>query len=105
MREINACHENACHLAIAALVRTILDHVPPIFGFKGFAEVANNYLGGRSFKESMGHLDNAARKIADQHLHMQVRKREVLPTIVQVDFSNNVDLLLSEIVRILSAKA
>jgi len=49
----------------------------------------------------MGHLDNAARKIADQHLHVQVRKREVLPTIVQVDFSNNLDLLLSEIVRIL----
>lgn len=98
LREINVCHANACYLAITALVRTVLDHVPPIFGCKTFSEVAHNYGGPRSFKESMGHLDNAARKIADQHLHVQVRKREVLPTIVQVDFF---DLLLSEIVRIL----
>lgn len=101
LHEINVCHEHACYLAITALVRTVLDHVPPIFDCKTFSEVSNNYEGTKSFKESMGYLDNTARKIADQHLHVQVRKREVLPTFVQVDFSNNVDLLLSEIVRIL----
>jgi hypothetical protein len=101
LREINVCHENRCYLATAALVRTVLDHVPPIFGCKTFSEVANNFGGSRSFKESMAHLDNSARKIADQHLHVQIRKSEVLPTIVQVDFSNDFDLLLSEIIRIL----
>lgn len=99
LREINICHQNRCYFAIAALVRTVLDHVPPIFGCRTFSEVANSVAGGKSFKESMAHLESSARKIADQHLHVQVRQSEVLPTIVQVDFSNALDLLLSEIVR------
>jgi hypothetical protein len=49
----------------------------------------------------MNHLDSSARKIADQHLHAQVRNSEVLPNIVQVDFSNDLDVLLAEIVRVL----
>jgi len=101
LREINVCHEHGCLFAIAALVRIVLDHVPPIFGYKTFSEVANNYPGTRSFKQSMGQLDNAARTIADQHLHAQARKHEALPTGVQVDFSNHLDFLLSEIVIIL----
>lgn len=103
LRELDACHQNRCYFAVAALVRTILDHVPPIFSCGGFAEVANNYQAGKSFKESMAHLEGSARKIADQHLHAKVRSSEVLPTIVQVDFSNDLDVLLAEIVRVLKA--
>jgi hypothetical protein len=88
-------------LALAALVRTVLDHVPPVFGYKSFSEIANSHAGGKSFKESMNHLDSSARKIADQYLHAQVRNSEVLPNIVQVDFSNDLDVLLAEIVRVL----
>jgi hypothetical protein len=102
LRELNDCQERHCYFAIAAPVRTILNHVPPIFEAKSFAEVANSYGdGGKSFKESMVRLDEAARSIADQHLHAMIRAREVLPTITQVDFSNELDLLLAEIVRIL----
>ena len=51
------------------LTRGLLDHVPPIFGKAKFNEVANNYSGGgRSFKETMHHLENASRKVADAHL-------------------------------------
>ena len=57
--------------------------------------------GGGSFKSSMANLDNSSRKIADRHLHTHVRKKETLPTLKQVDFSNDLDVLLSEIVRIL----
>jgi hypothetical protein len=99
--EINVCHQNRCYFALAALVRTVLDHVPPVFGYKSFSEIANSHAGGKSFKESMNHLDSSARKIADQHLHAQVRNSEVLPNIVQVDFSNDLDVLLAEIVRVL----
>jgi hypothetical protein len=49
----------------------------------------------------MAHLGTSARKIADQHLHVQIRRSEVVPTIVQVDFSNDLDVLLSEIVRLM----
>ena len=48
----------------------------------------------------MNRLENAARKIADQHLHTPIRNREALPSRVQVNFSNEIDVLLAEIVRV-----
>jgi hypothetical protein len=83
------------------LTRALLDHVPPIFLCAKFSEVANNYAGSKSFKESMKHLENSSRKIADQYLHTQIRQKESLPNITQVSFSNDIDVLLSEICRIL----
>ena len=46
-------------------------------------------------------LSNSLRKIADNYLHTQIRKNEVLPNSTQIDYSNDVDLLLSEIIRLL----
>lgn len=99
--ELNANYRNGCLLAIAMLNRAIIDHVPPIFGCKKFSEVVNNYGGSKSFKESMRRLNESQRKISDQHLHTQIRKSETLPTIRQVDFSHEIDVLLSEIIRIM----
>jgi len=82
------------------LVRAIADHIPPIFEKSTFTEVANNH-GSKSFKESMKNLDNSSRKISDSHLHTQIRKKEVLPNSNQVDFSNDLDVLLGEIYRVL----
>jgi hypothetical protein len=77
-----------------------LDHVPPIFGFEKFKDLANNYAGSKSFRETMQFLQNAARKIGDGHLHTQIRNREVLPNQNQVNFSSAIDVLLAEVVRI-----
>jgi hypothetical protein len=99
--ELNICFRNRCFLSVVMLVRSIIDHVPPVFGLKSFAEVANNYNGTNSFKQSMQNLSNSSRKIADAHLHTQIRNKESLPNQVQVDFSNDLDVLLGEIVRIL----
>jgi hypothetical protein len=99
--ELNVTYRSQCYHAVAALVRALLDHVPPIFGGKSFSEVANTYAGAKSFKECMQRLDGAGRKIADAHLHTQIRASEVLPTRTQVNFSNEVDFLLAEIVRVL----
>ncbi len=41
--ELNKCYADECYLAVAMLTRAILDHVPPIFQFNSFTEVANNY--------------------------------------------------------------
>ncbi len=98
--EINIAHENDCHMATAMLVRAIADHVPPIFACKTFGELANNYQGSKSFKGSMQHLDQSLRNIADAHLHVQIRPTEVLPTAPQVDFRADLDVLLSEVVRV-----
>ena len=78
--ELNTAFQEECYFATAMLTRGLLDHAPPVFGFKTFSEVANNYAGGgKSFKETMQHLENAARKVADVHLHMPIRKSETLP--------------------------
>jgi len=99
--ELNKCYANGCYVAVAMLARAIVDHVPPIFNSGTFTDVANTYPGSRSFKESMSNLDRSLRKIADAHLHVQIRKSETLPTKTQIHFSPDLDVLLGEIVRIL----
>lgn len=99
--EIDASYRQGAYHAVAALTRALLDHVPPLFNCRSFAEVANNYGGTKSFRQSMEHLETSARRIADAHLHTQIRARETLPTATQVNFSNDLDVLLAEIVRIL----
>lgn len=99
--ELNICFAGKCYLAVIMQTRALIDHVPPIFGFKTFSQVSSSYGGGKSFKDAMANLDNSSRKIADIYLHGQIRKSEVLPNATQIDFSNNIDLLLSEIVRVL----
>jgi hypothetical protein len=99
--ELNSSYENGNLYATAMLTRGILDHVPPLFGHTTFTQVANNYSGGgRSFKETMQHLDGASRKVSDGHLHMPIRKSETLPTPQQVWCGQQFDVLLAEIVRI-----
>ena len=97
--ELNACYRENCFHAVAMLTRAILDHVPPILGFATFKEVVSNYAGATSFKQAMEHLQGAARKIADAHLHVPIREKEVLPNATQVNFGPAIDLLLAEIVR------
>ena len=100
-KELNRCHSVGAVLAIPLLVRSILDHVPPIFNMETFVKVANNYSFTKSNKGLILKLQESSRKIADSILHTQIRKKEALPTRTQVDFKNALDVLLQEIVRIL----
>jgi hypothetical protein len=97
--ELNTAYREECYFATAMLTRSLLDHVPPLFGKKNFDEVASNY-GGRSFKGTLQHLQNTSRNVADGHLHQQIRKSEALPTAQQVNCGQELDALLEEIVRI-----
>jgi len=99
--ELNICFAGECYLAMIMLTRAIIDHVPPIFECNTFAEVASNCGGSKSFKDAMANLGRSSRKIADHYLHAQIRRSEALPNVTQIDFSNDLDFLLSEIVRIL----
>ena len=99
--ELNDCHKANSVLSIIMLTRALIDHVPPIFGCRTFNEVVNNYSGTKSFKGNMERLNSSSRKIADQHLHTPIRNSESIPTMNQVDFSNDVDVLLAEVYRIL----
>jgi len=99
--ELESAYRGGSYLAVGALTRALIDHVPPIFECGKFSEVADNYAGAKSFKDSMKILNSSARKIGDAHLHTQIRRSETLPTATQVNFSSDVDVLLAEIVRIL----
>lgn len=100
LSELDNAFEAENFISVILLVRAILDHVPPVFGFDTFPELANNYNGAKSFKESMLNLENSSRKIADNYLHVKIRNKETLPNNTQVDFSHDLDVLLAEIIRI-----
>ena len=100
--EINSCAASGSAYAVIMLTRAILDHIPPIFGHKTFAEVTNNYEGDKSFKNAMKNLQNGARNIADLHMHTRIRQFEAPPNMTQVNFSRELDLLLAESLRKLS---
>ena len=101
--EINDNFNNENYLSVGMIGRTIINHIPPIFGLKNFNEVSNNYSNGsQSFKKSMNSLNNSLKNIADGFLHQTIRKTETLPNTTQVNFSQDLDVLLEEIVRILN---
>jgi hypothetical protein len=41
--ELNDNYSRHNFYASAMLCRAIIDHIPPVFGFENFSEVANNY--------------------------------------------------------------
>jgi len=102
-KELNDNYSLENYLTCGMILRSILDHIPPIFGKKNFVEVSSNY-GSKSFKDIVKPLEESSKKIADSYLHTQIRKKEILPTKTQVSFQPNLDFLLREIIRILKEK-
>lgn len=101
--ELDDSYRRENYIAVACLIRAVLDHVPPIFGCRTFAEVANGYPGGgKSVKASLKRLEESARNISDAALHQTIRKKETLINQTTVNFSADFDVLVAEIVRHLS---
>lgn len=96
LEELNRAAPVGSWHTIALLQRAIIDHVPPLFGHKTFAQVVANYAGGRSFKKAMEQLERV-RPIADESVHSHIRRRERLLTDVQVNFASGLDRLLAEV--------
>ncbi|MFA5157737.1 MAG: hypothetical protein WC451_00905 [Patescibacteria group bacterium] len=101
LNELNIASKNGCYLSVTYLLRAIIDHVPPIFDCKTFSEVANNHV-GKSIKDLFERLDKSSRNLADLYLHDQIKKKESMPNATQVNYTNELDLLLGEIVKKLS---
>lgn len=100
--EINSAYSNDSVFSVGMLLRAIIDYVPPIFGYPLFNELANNYkAGGKSHGKLFKNLQNFFRNTADGYLHTQARKKDSIPLMKQVDYQSELDVLLSEIVRIL----
>ena len=104
LKEINIAYKNQMKFAIPPLIRSVIDQVPPIFSKVNFGDVCGSY-GSKSFKDSMNILDKSSRKIADAYLHTQIRQNEAsLPTETQINFKNDLDVLLQEIIRKIKAE-
>ena len=98
-REINSCFAHGNILATVLLMRTVLNHVPPLFGHTTFAQVAAQ--SPKSLKDIFANLENGLRKIADYHAHRPITEVEIYPTTSQVEpYKGHFELLLGEIIRI-----
>ncbi|HTA82726.1 MAG TPA: hypothetical protein VK783_07335, partial [Bacteroidia bacterium] len=67
-RELNAVNEKGLFYSKAALVRAICDHIPPIFEFNSFENVAANYKADKntkSFKGAVKGLNDFFKHVAD----------------------------------------
>lgn len=103
--ELNVCYRNECYFAVAMLARAVIDHVPPFFEYRTFAEVVSNYAWGRSKKDAMEHLEKSARKVADLHLHSNASRASASPNQAQVNFGPSLDVLLAEVAQLLQNPA
>lgn len=95
-REINSSYAHGNILATALLMRTVLNHVPPVFGNQTFDQVVAN--AGKSLKDSFDHLQSGLRKVADFHAHRKITAAESYPSIAQVEpFKPQFELLLQQV--------
>ena len=95
--ELNICHKEKCWYSVIALTRTIANYVPPIFGQPNFESVVSQ--SSTSLKKLLDKLQTDAKNIADHHLHEQAKLGEAILTEQQVDFRNQLDVLLGEVVK------
>lgn len=95
-REINSSFAHGNVLAVALLMRTVLNHVPPVFGHNTFEQVVASM--GKSLKESFEHLEKGLRKIADFYTHKKIGAFESYPSAVQVEpYKPQFELLLHQV--------
>lgn len=100
-QELNANYQLGNFISVILLTRMIINHVPPLFGnYTTFDQFIGGY-GNQSFKKNMKTLNESLRSIADLYNHQLIRNKESLPTIQQVDFKANLDILLTEILFVL----
>ena len=102
-KEINHGYDRGDYLAVIALIRTIMNHVPPIFGHQTFEQVVANYggNGNKSFKGQMEHLLKGAKNLADEHLHKVIGPSVKVLNEESVNYGPLVNSLIGEIIRIL----
>ena len=93
--ELNDNYARRNTYASHALLRAILDHIPPIFGYTRFREVANNHSWGQTDERYIKRLANF-RDQADDALHRQISPRANLLDFDDMPASVCVDQLLQE---------
>jgi hypothetical protein len=97
--EINSSFSNKNYISVSLLIRALINHIPPIFGnYNSFNQVIAQY-GSKSVKDNFSILNENLRSISDFYNHDLIKKKESLPTPIQLSFQSNLDFLLQEIIR------
>lgn len=95
IEELNDNYQDERVYATHALLRAMLDHIPPILGHRDFKTVATNYAWGRTDKRYMRRLLEF-RDQADDALHRQVSANPDLLGFDDIPTSIGVNHLLQE---------
>ena len=100
--ELNINFSERCCLGTIMITQAILEHIPPIFGCSTFSAITAENNGSKALKQAVRNLSGGFGKITGRYLDRQIKDIEPLPAINQVDFSEEIDILLAEITRRLS---
>lgn len=96
-RELNSSYYHGNVVACLLLIRTIMNHIPPVFGHSKFEHVVAN--ASRSQKDVFANLQSGLRKLADMYAHTPIRQHEECPTRNQIDpYRAPLEVLLHEAV-------
>jgi len=94
--EINDSYNRANYLSCSLLIRAVMNHIPPIFGFAKFSQVVAS--SGKSVKAVLSNLQDQARPLADLHTHILIRSKEQLPSKHQIEpYKASFEILIQEI--------
>ena len=95
--ELNISFKRKNYLSCSLLIRAVMNHIPPIFGYNTFSQVVSN--SNKSIKEILSQLENS-RPIADLNNHALIGKRESLPSKNQIEpYKPSFEILILEIIK------
>lgn len=95
---LNYLHQEGSAETSAILIRAILDHIPPLFGFKSFDEIVNNYPWTPSHKEYMKRLLDFKNE-GDDMLHTQISNRRTHIQLNDLPAGIRINTLLEECLK------
>lgn len=95
LNEINSNHIASHAYATSMLIRAVLDHIPPIFGYSSFDAVVSNYGWGKTDRAYMKSLLDFKNE-GDDALHRQISGQDDLLDMTSLPVAHRFNRLLQE---------
>ena len=99
LNELNTNYAVSYFYSTSMLIRSVLDHIPPLFGYLDFKEVVNNYSWGETDRKYMKKLLDFKNE-ADDVLHRQISNNPDLITLEDLPTSVRINRLLQECLQV-----